>query len=112
MDLVKRVQRLQHAFVGVGEVQFVLAIVVEEELVRFDEQLVAGLLAVIGGKCFPHQHNHAIADVARDNLVGKARPPELLQGRIHTVAEILRRIDQRAIQIKHQQLQLIHRQRT
>ena len=55
-----------------------------------------------------HEHWRAIADKAGDRGIGQRLKTRFLEGGIHAVAQVLRRVDQRAVEIEDEQLQLLH----
>jgi len=58
------------------------------------------------------QHDGAVADVAGDHRIGQRLAFKLHQSGVDTVAEVSRRVDQRAIEVKDEQLQGLSGQRT
>ena len=84
MYFVERVECFEDAFVGVGVVEFVLAVVVEEILVGFGEEFFARLMAVVGGESAADEHESAVADMPGNDLVGEMRTVEIFQCGIDT----------------------------
>ena len=76
------------------------------------EQFLARLLAIIGSKGAAHEHKRTVADVPRDDFVGECRTAKILECRIYAVAEILRRVDERAVKVEYQQFKAVDRHRT
>ena len=81
-----------------------LAVVVEEEGISPGEQLLI-IGCAIGRKGPAHQHHGAIADEAGDSFIRQRLAPKLRQGSVDTVAQVLRGVDQRAVEIENQQFQ-------
>ncbi len=111
MQLVQRLERFENSFIGVSEVQLVLAVVLKEERVGPGEDIFVDLVesqAAGQGQRAAHQHGRAVADESGDRRIGQWAQVEFLERRIHAVAKILRRVDQRAVEIEDEQLQPLH----
>ena len=98
-------ERFKNAVVGVGEVEFVFAVIVEKKVVGRREAFFIDLGAVAGGERAAHEHRRAVADKACDGCVGQRPQENTVECRVDTVAKILRRVDQRAVEIEDEQLE-------
>ena len=108
---MQRLERVEHALVGVGEIELVLAVILQEERVGFGEEILADLVErhVTGqGERAAHEHGRAVADEAGDRGIGQRAQAAFAERCVHAVAEVLRGVNERAVQIEDQQLQLLH----
>jgi hypothetical protein len=112
VNFVQRVEGFEDTFVGVGVVEFVLAIVVEEVLVGFGEEFFGGLDSVVGGEGAADEHEGSVADVFGDELVGEMGAVEFFEGGIDRVAEVLRGVDESAVEIEDEEFETLHGHRT
>ena len=58
-----------------------------------------------------HERGRAITDEAGNGGVGQRAESKLGEGCVDAVAQVLRRIDERAVEIEDEQLQSLHRNR-
>ena len=101
-------KRLENAVVATRIVQLVRAIVGEEELEGAAKEFiaVAGVQRIeIAGiaKRAPNQHRCTITDVAGDQCIGQRWFVDIRERCIHRVAEVERRINERAVEIKDEE---------
>ena len=114
MQVAQSGESLNDTVVCIGKVQFVFAIVLEEECVSFGEESfvhLRGMDVVSQRQRPPHEHGSAVADKARD--LGVAKRPAAVFGKrcVDAVAQILCGIDESAVEIEHEQLKTFDRQR-
>ena len=111
VQLVQGLEGVENARVGVGEVELVLAVVLEKEGVGPGEEIFVDLVERdVTGQCerAPHEHGGAVADEAGNRGVGQRAQVGFSERCIDAVAEILRRVDERAVEIEDQQLQSLN----
>ena len=107
---MESLERVENSLVGVGEVELVLAIILQKERVGLGEKILIHIArSDVGGQGerTPHEHGCAIADEAGDCGVGQLDKIEFPQRCIHAVAQVLSGIDQRAVEIEDEQLELL-----
>ena len=112
MHFVQRIERFKDAFVGVGVVELVLAVVVEEVLVGFAQKFFAGLDPIVGGEGAANEGERTIADVCGDEFIGEMRAVEVFECGVDLVAKVLRGVDQGAVEVEDEKFETVHGHRT
>jgi hypothetical protein len=114
VELVEGMERVEDAFIGVGEVELVSAVIVEEESVGLGMEFgvdVVGVDAVGRRERAADEHRRSIANKAGDKGIFKAGSAGVDEGCVDAVAEILRRIDEGAIKVEDEQPESLDRDR-
>ncbi len=92
-------QRLRDTLIDRGVVELVDAVVAQKILQsRTEQDLVLRIL-----ESAAHQRGSAVSDIARNDVTVQFGAADMPHRRIHGVNQIQARVDQGAIQIKHQQ---------
>lgn len=115
VQLMERFQCFKNSLVGICKVEFVFTVILKKESVGFGKELFVHLLGSQPSgqrKRSPHECGRAISDKTGNRRIGQWIQVELHQGRIYAVAEVLRGIDERAIEVEDEQFQVLHRDRS
>jgi hypothetical protein len=103
-------ERVEDSFVGVGEVEFMSAVVVEKEGVGLVLELGVDLLdwdVVGGGEGAAEEHRCTVADEAGYGGIIESGAADVLEGGVDAVAEILGRIDEGAVEVEYEEFQAV-----
>src|ERR1019366_8870809 len=95
----------QNAVISISKVEFVFPIVVKKIEISLGEDHFVDRNIGAGREGSADKHHGAIADEAGHHLVRKAFPVKMDQRCVDAVAEVLRGVDQGAIQIEDQEFQ-------
>jgi hypothetical protein len=112
VKLVEGVERVENTFVGVGEVELVGAVEVEEEGIGLVLEILFDLIdgdAVGGGERAADKHWSAVADEAGDGGVFESGAAYVFEGGVDTVAKVLGRIDEGAVEVEYEELEALDR---